>query len=152
MVEIERKFLVNPEKWTPVNKGTEIKQGYLSADKNRTVRVRIAGDLAFITIKGESRGISRTEYEYEIPKADAQVLLTMCLSEPIEKTRYLERVDNAVWEIDVFEGVNKGLILAEIELENESQNFTLPGWVGEEVSTDRRYFNSFLSLNPFTKW
>ena len=152
MVEIERKFLVNPEKWTPVNKGTEIKQGYLSADKNRTVRVRIAGDLAFITIKGESRGISRTEYEYEIPKADAQVLLTMCLSEPIEKTRYLERVDNAVWEIDVFEGVNKGLILAEIELENESQNFTLPGWAGEEVSTDRRYFNSFLSLNPFTKW
>lgn len=152
MVEIERKFLVNPEKWTPVNKGTEIKQGYLSADKNRTVRVRIAGDLAFITIKGESRGISRIEFEYEIPKADAQVLLTMCLSEPIEKTRYLERVDNAVWEIDVFEGVNKGLILAEIELENESQNFTLPGWAGEEVSTDRRYFNSFLSLNPFTKW
>ena len=152
MVEIERKFLVKTEKWKPLDKGTHIKQGYLSVDPERVVRVRVAGEKAFLTIKGKPAGIVRTELEYEIPKNEAEVLLKLCLEFPIEKTRYKERIGNIVWEIDVFEGENKGLVLAEVELANENQEIDLPDWVGEEVSIDSRYYNAWLSQNPYSKW
>jgi adenylate cyclase len=152
MVEIERKFLVDTEKWHPKGTGTSIKQGYLSVDENRVVRVRIAGDFAYITFKGKTTGISRAEFEYGIPKNDALILLRMCLNEPVEKTRYTEIFENMLWEIDVFEGANKGLIMAEVELNHENQPVVLPWWVGEEVSTDKRYFNACLSVNPFINW
>lgn len=152
MVEIERKFLVDTKKWQPKGIGTAIKQGYLSVDENRVVRVRIAGDYAYITIKGKTTGISRAEFEYEIPQNDASILLKMCLNEPVEKTRYTESFENMLWEIDVFEGVNNGLVMAEVELNNENQKVVLPEWVSEEVSTDKRYFNAYLSVNPFVRW
>jgi adenylate cyclase len=152
MYEIERKFLVDHNKWNPSNKGKKMKQGYLSVDPARTVRVRIAGDEAFLTIKGKSVGIKRTELEYKIPIKEAGILMEMCLDFPIEKTRYYEKRDDVVWEIDIFEGENKGLILAEVELEHENKHFNLPNWIEKEVSEDYRYFNSWLSQNPFSKW
>ena len=152
MQEIERKFLVDKKKWTSIGKGKDMMQGYLSVDPERTVRVRIVGKVAFLTIKGKSEGISRTEIEYKIPVEEAAVLMTMCLDFVIEKTRYIEKKDNVVWEIDVFKGNNAGLVLAEVELENENQHVDLPGWIEKEVSTDFRYFNSWLSQNPYTTW
>lgn len=152
MVEIERKFLINTELWKPTGMGTKIKQGYLSVDPERVVRVRIAGEKAFLTIKGKPVGIVRTELEYEIPKNEAEVLLKICLNFPLEKTRFNECIGNVVWEIDVFEGENKGLVVAEVELTDENQNVDLPEWIGDEVSSDFRYYNSWLSGNPFTKW
>jgi adenylate cyclase len=152
MVEIERKFLIKTDMWKPLDNGTPIKQGYLSVDPERVVRVRVAGEKAFLTIKGKPEGIVRTELEYEIPKNEAEVLLKLCLEFPIEKTRYKERIGNIVWEIDVFEGENKGLVLAEVELDKEDQKVDLPDWVGEEVSFDSRYYNAWLSRNPFSKW
>ncbi len=152
MVEIERKFLIDAERWKPNGMGTKIKQGYLSVDPERVVRVRIAGEKAYLTIKGEPAGIVRTELEYEIQKNEAEVLLKMCLNFPVEKTRFKENSGNVVWEIDVFEGVNKGLVMAEVELTGENQEIDLPDWVGEEVSFDSRYYNAWLSQNPFSKW
>lgn len=152
MVEIERKFLVKTERWKPLDKGTQIKQGYLSVDPERVVRVRIAGENAFLTIKGKPAGIVRTELEYEIPKIEAEVLLKLCFDYPIEKTRFKEITGNMVWEIDVFEGENKGLVMAEVELTDENQKIDLPEWIGEEVSFDSRFYNSWLSQNPFSKW
>lgn len=152
MVEIERKYLINTKLWNPSEKGTKIKQGYLSVDPERVVRVRVAGKKAYITIKGKPEGIVRTELEYGIPKNEAEVLLKMCLDLPIEKTRFKESIGNMIWEIDVFEGENKGLILAEVELADENQKIDLPNWVGEEVSLDSRYYNAWLSRNPFSKW
>lgn len=152
MKEIERKFLVHKKKWKPKGKGSKMKQGYLSVDPNRTVRVRIAGELAYLTIKGISVGISRTEMEYEIPKREAEILMEMCLDHPIEKTRYLEISGNITWEIDVFEGENTGLIMAEVELEKEDQIIDLPDWIKKEVSENPKYFNSWLSQNPYSKW
>lgn len=152
MLEIERKFLVDTTKWKPVAKGEKLVQGYLSTDKERTVRVRIKGNEACLTIKGESDGIVRTELEYPIPLADAAVLLEMCLDHPIEKTRYFERHFNKLWEIDVFEGVNRGLVVAEVELEDEEEQIQIPEWVKEEVSHDVRYFNACLAQHPFTEW
>jgi adenylate cyclase len=152
MVEIERKFLIKTELWQPSAKGVEIKQGYLSVDPERVVRVRVAGEKAFLTIKGKPEGIVRSEHEYEIPKNHADNLLKMCLDFPVEKTRFKEKIGDMVWEIDVFKGENKGLIMAEIELEDENQNVDLPDWIGEEVSSDSRYYNAWLSRNPFSKW
>jgi len=152
MIEIERKFLVDTEKWQPTKKGIEIKQGYISVNENSVVRVRIAGDLAFITIKGKTTGISRAEFEYEIPKTDAVHLMKLCVNPPVEKTRYHETFEEMLWEIDVFEGANTGLVLAEVELTNEFQQVILPDWVREEVSFNTHYFNSYLSANPFSKW
>jgi adenylate cyclase len=151
MVEIERKFLIKTELWQPSTKGVEIKQGYLSVDPERVVRVRVADEKAFLTIKGKSEGIVRTELEYEIPKNEAEVLMKMCLDFPIEKTRFKEKIGELVWEIDVFKGENKGLIVAEVELEDEHQNIELPDWIGEEVSSDSRYYNAWLSKNPYSK-
>ncbi len=152
MQEIERKFLVNTEKWRPKDDGVKIIQGYLSTHKERVVRVRVKGDEAFLTIKGKPNGITRTELEYAIPVNEARILLEMCLDYPIEKTRYLETHGGILWEIDIFHGVNKGLVLAEVELENENQEVEIPTWINREVSDDPRYFNAWLSENPFTRW
>lgn len=151
--EIERKFLVKPELWHPKDAGTTIRQGYLSSAKERVVRVRTKGSKAFITIKGLTKGISRSEFEYAIPVEDADALLTNLCEQPlIEKTRYNERHGNHTWEIDVFFGENDGLVVAEVELADESDNLDLPSWVGEEVSSDARYFNSNLIQHPYKKW
>lgn len=152
MYEIERKFLVDHSKWNPKDIGKKMKQGYLSVVPERTVRIRITDEEAYLTIKGKSVGIKRTEFEYKIPTKEAIELMKMCLDYPIEKTRYFEKRDDVVWEIDIFEGKNKGLILAEVELKNETQYINLPPWIEKEVSEDYRYFNSWLSQNPFSKW
>ncbi|MBF0448896.1 MAG: CYTH domain-containing protein [Magnetococcales bacterium] len=151
--EIERKFLVKNEGWRGLGTGTVYRQGFLSTVKERVVRVRIAGDKGTLTVKGASNGITRAEYEYEIPISDAEALLSGLCEQPIiEKTRYRIELGSHVWEVDEFEGVNKGLIIAEVELESEQQAFELPEWVGADVSDDDRYFNSNLIQNPFSKW
>lgn len=152
MQEIERKFLVIGDQFKPSRKGINIKQGYLSIDPERVVRVRVAGEKGFITIKGRIKGITRTEMEYEIPKDDAEVLLEMCLNHLVEKVRYMEEYNGMIWEVDFFQKENHGLIMAEIELESENQAFDVPGWVGEEVTFDKRYYNSWMSRNPFSTW
>ena len=151
--EIERKYLVKPGAWKPPANGTTIRQGYLSSVKERVVRVRTKGPKAFLTIKGLTKGISRSEFEYEIPVEDADLLLTNLCEQPlIEKTRYKEIYQGHTWEIDVFFGANEGLIVAEVELTDENEKLALPAWVGEEVSADPRYFNSNLIANPYNKW
>lgn len=152
MQEIERKFLIKEKIWKPAGNGIKIIQGYLSLEPGRIVRVRIADEKAFLTIKGKVTGIVRTEMEYEIPKTDAEVLMKMCLNAVVEKTRYKENIGNLVWEIDVFEGENKGLIMAEVELQDENQTINLPAWIDIEVSYDKRYFNSWLTQHPYSKW
>jgi len=152
MLEIERKYLIDLSKWTPKVKGKKITQGYLSTDIERTVRVRIVDRNAYITIKGKNVGITRLEFEYSIPVSDALILMKMCLNTPIEKTRYVEKHKDNIWEIDFFEGDNMGLIVAEIELEDENQKFDIPDWVVKEVSLDMKYTNSYLSENPYRKW
>lgn len=151
-LEIERKYLVDPAKWTPTGKGIRLVQAYLSLDPNPTVRIRIAGEKAFLTIKGRSESISRPEFEYEIPVRDAQELQKMAISNPVEKIRYKVMYQGFLWEVDVFSGKNSGLIMAEIELESENQEFPRPDWLLEEVSYDGRYYNSFLSGCPFSEW
>lgn len=151
-IEIERKFLVDLEKWTPSGEGTPYKQAYLGLAPYPTVRVRIAGEKAFLTIKGRSETIARPEFEYEIPVQDAADMMKLAISSPVEKIRYKEKIDGFLWEIDVFSGANQGLVLAEIELTSEDQNFTLPEWILEEVSNDGRYYNSYLSCSPFSVW
>ena len=150
-LEIERKFLVTSEAWRSGTPTLYI-QGYLSRDAQSTVRVRIAGQEAMLTVKGKTKGISRAEYEYAIPLADAQEMLKLCDGPLIEKNRWLLRAGQLTWEIDEFLGLNAGLVIAEIELEHEAQTFSLPEWVGKEVSDDSRYFNSNLSKTPFSAW
>ena len=151
--EIERKFLVTGNEWKDMAAGIRYRQGYLSSGKERTIRVRIAGDKAFLTIKGETSGISRMEYEYPISVEDANVLLAELCEQPIiEKKRYTIRYQGFVWEVDEFFGENEGLLVAEIELESEGQEFAKPPWVGKEVSSDRRYANASLVKNPFSTW
>lgn len=152
MFEIERKFLIDKNKWKAKDDGTIIKQGYLSTDKERVVRVRTKGSAAFLTIKGKQEGIRRVEYEYEIPVEEAEELLKLSKNPPIEKTRYTEEYEGKVWEIDIFEGANAGLALAEVELNSEDEGVTLPNWITKEVSQDHRYFNSWLSEHPFKFW
>jgi adenylate cyclase len=150
--EIERKFLLADDSWRDGSPGVRIAQGYLSQDPDRTVRVRIAGGGAWLTIKGRSEGIARAEFEYEIPPADAAELLEMCLPSVIDKTRHLVNYGGHVWEIDVFHGENEGLVVAEVELADPSISPVMPPWAGAEVSSDARYFNSCLATNPFKKW
>ncbi|MBN1987129.1 MAG: CYTH domain-containing protein [Prolixibacteraceae bacterium] len=152
MIEIERKFWVAKEKWKPAGEGRKLVQGYLSVDPERTIRVRIVGEQAFITIKGKTEGIRRTEFEYKIPKSEGEILLNMCLYSPVEKIRFKEKIGDCVWEIDVFGGANQGLILAEVELEQDDQQIQLPAWVGKEVSGDVRFYNSYLAVHPFSFW
>ena len=150
--EIERKFLVDPT-WQPRDAGTLYKQGYLNSAKERVVRVRIAGTEAKLTIKGPSVGITRSEFEYEIPLADAQALLDdLCEHPLIKKTRHLEQHAGHSFEIDVFAGANQGLVIAELELSSADELFEKPPWLGTDVSDDARYFNSNLLRNPFSTW
>jgi adenylate cyclase len=152
-IEIERKFLVKPGAWAPRDAGTRFTQGYLSSRKGSTVRVRIEGERANFTIKGPSTGVSRSEFEYPLPLADARVLLDQLCEQPlIDKHRYLEHHGRHTWAIDVFHGDNEGLIVAEVELEAEDDELELPPWAGDEVSFDPRYFNSSLVKNPFKSW
>ena len=151
--EIERKFLVTGDEWRAMATGVFYSQGYLCLEKERTVRVRIAGDKAFLTVKGKSSGISRMEYEYPIPLEDARVLLAqLCVQPVIEKKRYRVHYQGFVWEVDEFFGENEGLLVAEIELAAEEQVFEKPSWVGDEVSSDRRYANAGLVKNPYSSW
>ena len=150
--EIERKFLVNTKTWKPTVQGTRLVQAYLSIDPNPTVRVRIAGEKAFLTIKGRSKTISRPEFEYEIPVDEAQEMMKLAISSPVEKIRYEMMHEGFLWEVDVFSGKNKGLLIAELELESENQAFPRPDWLLDEVSGDRRYYNSYLSEHPFQEW
>ena len=150
--EIERKFLVNKSLWQATVRGQKIAQGYLQHDEKKVVRVRIRGEQGFLTIKGKNDGICRLEFEYEIPITDAQEMLCLCESGVIEKTRYEIFFQGFVWEVDEFKGENEGLLLAEVELKSIAEKPNLPNWVMEEVSHDKRYFNSYLSQNPFTKW
>ncbi|MBQ9732061.1 MAG: CYTH domain-containing protein [Alphaproteobacteria bacterium] len=151
--EIERKFLVVGDDWRKLAKGTHYRQGYLNSVKERTVRIRTIDDKAFLTVKGPNIGITRMEFEYEIPHKECLEMLTNLAEQPIiEKIRYKIAIDDLVWEIDEFLGVNKGLIVAEVELQNEEQKFSKPEWIGEEVSGDPRYFNSNLVKHPYTSW
>lgn len=152
-LEIERKFLVDRNLWKPEGEGVAYRQGYLSRVEDRVVRVRIAGDAAFLTIKGRSEKFSRLEFEYPIPVEDAETQLDLLCERPlIEKTRYEQKVGAHAWTVDVFTGENDGLVLAEIELSSEDESFERPAWLGEEVSDDPRYFNSNLSISPFAQW
>ena len=151
--EIERKFLIDRKLWKPKNKGTVIRQGYLSLDPERTVRVRLKDDKGYLTIKGVNRGIARTEMEYEIPAEEARMMLSeLCLRPLVEKIRYVEVVDGQKWEIDIFSGDNEGLAVAEAELSYEDQDLHLPKWIAREVSDDARYYNSNLIKCPFKNW
>lgn len=155
MIEIERKFLVKSNAFkTEAFKHTRIIQGFLSTDKKRTVRVRLKGEQGFLTIKGESskNGLSRFEWERELPKAEAEALLKLCKKGVIDKIRYEVKQDKHLFEVDEFFGDNKGLLLAEVELQTETETFTKPNWLGKEVTGDRRYYNSQLSKQPFNTW
>lgn len=150
--EIERKFLLADDSWRDGTPGVRIAQGYLSRDPDRTVRVRIAGESAWLTIKGRTRDITRAEFEYEIPLADGRELLGLCLPAVIDKTRHRVSFGGHLWEIDEFHGENDGLVIAEVELADESVSPEIPPWAGAEVSAEPRYFNSCLAALPFTKW
>ena len=151
--EIERKFLVSGEPWRETAEGTRYRQGFLSTEPERTVRVRVAGPRGTITVKGKNIGARRAEFEYEIPVADAEQMLdTLCKRPLIEKVRYTLAIGPHTWEIDVFEGDNAGLVVAEIELSREDEAFERPDWVGNEVTDDPRYFNSNLVANPYRTW
>jgi len=151
--EIERKFLLKNNNWKPlVARSYILKQGYLSTQPERSVRVRIKGGKGILTIKGKTEGIARAEYEYEIPVVEANELLQLCEKPIIEKTRYEVLQGDRTWEIDIFEGVNKGLSMAEIELKSEKETLEAPDWIGEEVSDDFRYFNASLVKHPYSMW
>jgi adenylate cyclase len=146
-IEVERKFLVNKEKWQSLEKpnGMYLRQGYLNDAANCTVRARETETEGFLTIKGRSEGMSRAEFEYAIPKEDAKQMLETLAKTQLEKTRYKIIVGKHTWEVDMFHGANDGLILAEIELGSSDEAFELPHWVDKEVSDDTRYFNSNLA-------
>jgi adenylate cyclase len=155
MIEIERKFLVKSEEFKKNSFAkNEISQGYLNSDPERTVRVRIKGNQGYLTIKGKGNesGMSRFEWEKEIPVTEAKLLLELCENGVISKTRYEIKFGNHVYEVDEFFGENEGLFLAEIELQSEEEAFEKPNWLGEEVTNNEKYYNSYLSKNPFKNW
>ena len=152
--EIERKFLVDPQRWAAAEKppGRFLRQGYLLTDPHKTIRVRIAGDSAYLTIKGISTGAVRAEYEYPIPVADAEELLDGYAAACITKNRYRVEVGGKIWDVDEFLAENEGLTVAEIELTHEHETFERPHWLGREVTEDAGYYNSNLSIRPFRSW
>jgi adenylate cyclase len=151
--ETERKFLVTGEGYRKLGEPVFCRQGYLSTEKERIVRVRVKADRGFLTVKGVTSGIRRTEFEYEIPAADAERMLEELCEKPIiEKYRYNIEQDGLQWDVDEFVGVNEGLVLAEVQVHNEDQDITLPQWVGREVSNEPKYFNSSLVHQPYSKW
>jgi adenylate cyclase len=152
-IEIERKFLVASDGWrAQASSRTRFSQGYLSRDPARTVRVRIAGEHAFLTIKGATTGATRAEFEYAVPVADAQQLLAMADGPVVEKVRHLCVLDGMTWEVDEFLGANAGLVVAEIELQSEDQAYVPPAWLGDEVTGDARYVNANLAVRPYSSW
>lgn len=153
-IEIERKFLVVNDSWREATSITlPIKQGYLVGGKEASVRVRLQGNTANLNIKSATLGVRRQEFEYTIPLEDAEIILTtLCRRPIIEKTRYLVSYANKQWEVDVFEGDNAGLIVAELELHDEAEQFDRPPWLGEEVSDDPRYYNTCLCQHPYKDW
>jgi len=153
-VEIERKFLVDHEKWKKLEKppGIKYRQGYLLSEEQRTIRIRVTSEQGFITFKGATTSITRDEYEYKIPVEDANHLLDAFALSEVAKLRYRINFAGKLWEVDEFSGDNEGLIMAEIELRHEDEKFSLPPWVTMEVSADKRYYNSCLSVNPFKNW
>ena len=153
-VEIERKFLVDERKWRNLQKpdGTVYRQGYISNDPAKTVRIRVGNSKGFLAIKGANAGVSRLEFEYEIPLADARQLLKEFCTNIIEKRRYRISAGDKIWEVDEFFGENEGLVVAEIELTHEEEIFERPDWVSREVSGDKRYYNSHLAVFPYRKW
>lgn len=155
MQEIERKFLVKSEAFiTESHHQNRIVQGYLNSDPERTVRVRIKGEKGFLTVKGigNASGTTRLEWETEIPVSDAETLLPLCEKGVIDKVRYEIRKGNHTFEVDVFSGANEGLIIAEVELQSENELFEKPDWLGSEVTGDKRFYNAFLSNNPYKLW
>lgn len=155
MIEIERKFLVTSDNFkSQAFAEKRISQGYLNADPVRTVRVRIANDKGFLTIKGKGNetGLSRFEWEKEIPVEEARALLALSEKGAIDKTRFEVKVGQHIYEVDEFYGDNQGLVVAEIELSSETETFEKPEWLGEEVTNDERYYNAYLSKNPFKSW
>ena len=151
--EIERKFLVVGAEWKALADGVRYRQGYLSTVKERTVRVRTVGVRGMLTIKGLTRGVSRLEFEYDIPLADADRMLDdLCERPLIEKFRYTIHAGAVTWEVDEFTGDNRGLVVAEVELSSADQAFDRPPWLGDEVSNDPRYFNANLVRHPYTAW
>jgi CYTH domain-containing protein len=159
-IEIERKFLVSSAAWqtncdpnggSPTD-ATFYRQGYLNRDKNRTLRVRLAGTQAYLTIKGITVGASRVEFEYPIPVADAEQMLALCDGPLVEKIRHRIFYENTCWEVDAFLGANAGLVVAEVELTDEEQAFARPPWLGQEVTTDPRYYNANLAVHPYQSW
>jgi adenylate cyclase len=153
-IEIERKFLVDHQQWQQLSKpaGNKLRQGYILDDIDRTIRLRIADQQAYLTFKSGTAGISRNEYEYQIPVNEAEELFDQFVKSRLEKTRYCITYNYKLWEVDVFEGENQGLIVAEIELNSEHEQFDLPPWVTTEVSGDERYYNSCLAVKPFKTW
>lgn len=153
-LEIERKFLVQNDDWrASVVSETPIEQGYLLTGGGLTVRVRIKGEQGFLTIKGPSKGASRSEFEYPIPAEDARALLSLDgATGIIAKTRYQVRAGTHTWDLDRFSGNNQGLVMAEVELSTEAESFDRPSWLGEEVTEDPRYFNAYLAENPYRRW
>lgn len=149
-IEIERRFLVNGN--IPEGEVVEIRQGYLSSDPDRAVRIRIAGDEAWLTIKARREGFTRAEFEYPIPLADAIEMFHCTTGNDIEKTRYRIPLEGHLWEVDVFHGANDGLVIAEVELASEDEEFSRPDWLGEEVTSNARYTNAMLSKHPFVSW
>lgn len=152
-VEIERKFLVTGDSWRAGAAGKSYRQGYLPAAPGCSVRVRVAEDEAWLALKGDTHGLTRAEFEYRIPLDEAvEILDSLCTQPLIEKTRYRVEHHGMTWEIDVFAGANDGLVVAEIELEYESQAFDRPGWLGAEVTGDARYYNACLVREPYSTW
>ena len=151
--EIERKFLLKNENWKKeVSSQSIIKQGYLNSNPERTVRIRIRNNQGFLTIKSKNKGAVRNEFEYEIPLEEAEELILLCEQPVIEKIRYLVPKNNHIWEIDIFEGANQGLEVAEIELSHVNESFELPSWVDKDVTHETKYYNSQLIKMPFTAW
>lgn len=152
-IEIERKFLVIEEKLPELLNGKYISQGYIQTKDLTVVRARIKGDKGFLTIKGKNTGTSCLEYEYDIPISEAkETIENLCQGKSVEKTRFELKIGQHIWELDVFHGLNKGLVVAEIELSNENEEFERPSWIGEEVSGDSRYYNSKLLYTPYSTW
>ena len=152
-LEIERKFLVDSSIWQAPNDGKVYRQGYIRTHSNNTVRIRTAGDQGFLTLKSKTKGATRSEFEYSIPLAEAEEMLQLLCDRPlIEKIRYEVMFAGFKWEVDRFLGDNEGLLLAEIELPSEDQQFTLPPWATIEVTGDKRYYNSNLTQYPYSQW
>ncbi|WDO13651.1 CYTH domain-containing protein [Flavobacterium sp. WW92] len=155
MLEIERKFLVKSDNFKAVAFAkNQIAQGYLNSHPERTVRIRIKGESGFLTIKGKGNesGVSRLEWETEIPLTEAKSLIKLCENGVIDKIRYEVKAGNHIFEVDEFFGDNEGLVVAEIELQSEDETFEKPEWLGQEVTNDERYYNAFLSNHPYTTW